>query len=190
MAKPRSQRPWWWHADASDDGRRDGMPFTFMQVQHLTALGLVRAEHEKPMLDGDLLANWSRPACATDQYVLEVTPESPAMVRASIAGTRIDELAAQALWTLRAELEAEGLLTRHAWCTHCGRHFEDQRSGHHIRIARWCPAHRNVRSRHLPQRRLCAALDCDTWFRPAKGDRIYCSNACRSAAQASLSVGT
>jgi hypothetical protein len=178
MAKPRSLRPWWWN-EFRDDGMRAGMPFTFMQVEHLTALGIVREADDIPMLDGDLLANWAPPAHATAGYVLQSTSS---IVRPSLTGTRIDELAAQALWSRRAELESGGLLTRHAWCTHWGRHFEDQRTGHYTQIARWCPEHRNVRARHLPQRRQCVALDCDSWFRPSKGDRIYCSNACRSAA--------
>jgi hypothetical protein len=56
MAKPRSLRPWWWN-EFRDDGMRAGMPFTFMQVEHLTALGIVREADDIPMLDGDLLAN-------------------------------------------------------------------------------------------------------------------------------------
>jgi hypothetical protein len=201
-----------------DRGSREGMPFTFMQQQHLVALGVAKQlgvaekaaqfdqhhvstsfvpivvhviEAEDVIaLDSELLATWKPPVGATDAYVLLVEDHPLAVVKRCPTGTRIDELAAQALWTVRAKWETGGLLTRHAWCTHCGRHFQDRRPGYHEEIVQFCPAHRNTRSKHLPLRRECVAPDCDRWFRPSKGNRIYCGNACRSAAQTGLARTT
>ncbi len=206
MARRRAYRPWW-HT-RRDARQREGFPFTFMQEQHLVALGVAKQlgvakkapqfdprqfdprhvstsfgpisveVHESEdviAIDPELLRTWIPPAGATDAYVLAVDDHPPAVVKRSPSGTRIDDLAARALWTLRPPLETGGLLTRHAWCIHCGRHFEDQRNGHHEQILQFCPAHRNTRSKYLPQRR---------WFRPMRGDRIFCSNPCRSASQA------
>jgi hypothetical protein len=163
------------------DGDHGGMPFTFMQEEHLIALGVakrfggvaekapqfdkhhvattfvpitVQVREAEPVfaVNDELLRIWKPPPDATDDYVLMVDDDPPAALKRSPTGTRIDALAAQALWALRAQLEIGYLLTRHAWCTHCGRHFEDQRRAHHVRVARWCPAHRNLRSRKLPHR--------------------------------------
>lgn len=163
------------------------MPFTFMQAEHLRALGIAQPDvaGEPPALSREHLAAWEPPANATDGYVLEVTDAPPAQLRRNRSGTRIDELAAEHLWSARAELEPDGAITAHAWCTRCGRHHLDARvsRGHLVqRIKRWCPDCGGSEKRHLKQRRCCAADDCDRWFEPTRGDRIYCSNACRSAA--------
>lgn len=136
------------------------------------------------ILDRDALKAWSPPPAATDTFVLEARRGT---MHKSATGTRLDPVAAQILWTARAELEAEGAVTDSAWCTSCGRHFRDRRSGYVARIARWCPTCPR-RRRALPPLRQCAADDCERWFGPTRQNQIFHSNACRKAAQAPVSV--
>jgi hypothetical protein len=101
-------------------------------------------------------------------------------------GTRLRPPGAEWLWRERGALERSGVLSASAWCTACGSYFEDGRLaiGSATRIARWCSACRSRRTRHLPHYRRCAALDCRGLFHPARGNQLYCSNRCRSAASA------
>lgn len=78
---------------------------------------------------------------------------------------------------------AKGPLTRSAWCTHCGAHFDSGRVNHwqpgRPDVQRHCPDHVNVRPR--PPLRECAAPDCDAHFAPARANQIFHAARCKSA---------
>lgn len=160
------------------------MPLNFMHLMNLEALGIIREIEDVPHLDPELLAAYKLPAEPVDTLVLQADDTPSAIVRVNRAATRIDPVAAQALWRARGLAETEGILNASAWCTACGRHFIDGRAAHgHVeRIAKWCDDCRNTRRRHLPQLRLCAADDCDVWFEPSRQNQMFHTTACKSAA--------
>jgi hypothetical protein len=157
------------------------LPFDFMHALNLETLGIAKRDAgDQLLLDRTALAAYDQPADATDGFVLQMTEHR--RVRPNPRGTRIDPVAAAALWSARCELEAGYVVTPHAWCATCGRHFLDQRPGP-SRVARWCEGCRSRRSRHLPPLRQCAAADCNVWFRPRRGNQLFHSGACRVADQ-------
>ncbi len=161
--------------------RADAVPFDFMHAMNLETLGVARRGRDDQLfLDRRALADYRLPAEATDAFVLQIGEHR--RVEQNLQGTRLDPVAAAALWSARVELEAGHVVTPHAWCASCGRHFLDQRAGP-PQIARWCEDCRPSRLRHLPPLRQCAAPDCEIWFRPKRSNHMFHANACRVADQ-------
>ncbi len=157
------------------------LPFDFMHALYLETLGIARTgQGDQLFLDRNALATYQPPPDATDGFVLRVGAHR--RVEPNPQGTRLDPLAASALWSARVEMETGCVVTPHAWCTSCGRHFLDQRRGP-PRIARWCADCRASRLRHIPPLRRCAAADCAMWFRPQRSNQAFHSGACRVADQ-------
>jgi len=188
----RRDRVVWWKA-FKDERQFDFQPLDFSHRHYLTALGVAREQgaNDELVLDEQGLAGYTLPAIPVEGLLIQpVRRESaagPYTVMGVVSGaSRIDPVAAQWLWKQRTRLETDvcgnGIVTRAAWCTHCGRHFEaGARLGELREIRRWCDACKGLRSRHNPQMLPCRARDCDHWFRPVKSNQDYCSAGCEQA---------
>lgn len=159
-----------------------------MQRTYLTSLGVAKDDGDGLVIDAIGLQRYKPPPHATDTLVLTVDDKPTAPVRVSPTGTRIDPVAARWLWLERHRVETDsdadaGVLTSSAWCTCCGRYFEDRRAvpGSWRRVARWCLACRRSKKRFQPQLRRCAADDCDVWFQPGRNNARFHAPACKEA---------
>ena len=149
-----------------------------------------------------------RPLNATNGFLLRIRSGDAGPVERDPLATRIDPVAAQVLYDRRVtarehltsliaaahgsprapavEAAVAKLVTRSAWCTDCGAYFQHAgHLNHETLVDQWCPAcqKRDPRTPHPPQKRLCAATDCDTWFRPRRIDQQWCSKSCHEAAR-------
>ena len=184
------------------------VPFDFVAERYLRELGVVRQVRDQLELDLVGLAAYRPPPNATNGFLLRVRSGDAGVVERDPLATRIDPVAAQVLYDRRviarddltsliaaahgsprahaiAAAVAE-LVTRSAWCTDCGAYFQHAgHLNHEILVDQWCPAcqKRDPRTPHPPQKRLCAATDCDKWFRPRRIDQQWCSKPCNEAAR-------
>lgn len=142
-----------------------------------------RVHSERLVVDWKALAAYQPPAgAATDEFTLTFDESAPSSrVQRNPLGTRLEPIAAEWLWDQRKD-EDPFERSASAWCTACGRYFQDQRviRGEIGRkpIARWCPSCHDTRKPNRPQLRACAAKDCDHFFEPPRRNNFYCSQRC------------